>query len=84
MSAVIGPVLIREGGYAFDIWTPESGLSHSFRYTRAEDAYYARRFEIRHFAQPDVIAPVSCDTVDEFVAALALRRSRAERFAVAV
>jgi hypothetical protein len=83
MSAVVGPVLIREGGYAFDVWTPERGLSCSFRYRRAEDAYYARRVEIRHFARPDVVAPVSCDTVDEFLAALALRRARAERLGAA-
>jgi hypothetical protein len=38
MSALVGPVLIRDGGYAFDIWTPEEGLSRSFRYRRAEDA----------------------------------------------
>jgi hypothetical protein len=75
MSALVGPVLIRDGGYAFDIWTPEEGLSRSFRYRRAEDAYYARRVEIRDFT-----GPVSCDTVDEFVAALALRHARAEDF----
>jgi hypothetical protein len=73
MSAVVGPVLIKEGGYAFDIWTPEEGLSCSFRYRRAEDAYYARRVEIR-----DTAEPVSCDTVDEFYAALASRRAYGE------
>ena len=77
MSAVVGPVLIREGGYAFDVWTPERGLKGSFRYTRAEDAYYARRVEIRDFAKPDLAEPVGCETVDEFQAALAMRRSRA-------
>ena len=79
MNAVVGPVLIREGGYSFDTWTPERGLRPSFRYSRAEDAYYARRVEIRDFARPDVGAIVGCDTVDEFVAALALRRAPAER-----
>ena len=83
MTAVVGPVLIKEGGYAFDVWTPERGLSCSFRYSRAEDAYYARRVEIRLFARPEVGDPVGCDTVDEFLAALALRRAHAERLAVA-
>jgi hypothetical protein len=76
MTAVVGPVLVREGGYAFDVWTPERGLRPGFRYTRAEDAYYARRVEIRDFARPG--EPVRCETLDEFQAALALRHSRAE------
>ena len=78
MKPVVGPVLIKDGGYAFDVWTPERGLSCSFRYPRAEDAYYARRVEIRYFAKPHVGAAVSCDTVDEFQAALAQRALAAE------
>jgi hypothetical protein len=27
MQIVVGPVLTRQGGYAFDCWTPEQGLS---------------------------------------------------------
>jgi len=83
MSAVVGPVLIKDGRYAFEVWTPEGGLSSSFRYSRAEDAYYARRAEIRVCGRPNV-APVSCDTVDEFLAALELRRDRAERLGAAL
>jgi hypothetical protein len=79
MSPVVGPVLIKEGGYAFAVWTQEQGLSCSYRYQRAEDAYYARRAEIRDFARP-----VSCDTVDEFQAALALRRLPSEALGAAV
>ena len=43
MPAIIGPVLLREGGYAFDAWTPEQGLSRGYVYRRIEDAYYARK-----------------------------------------
>ena len=43
MAVVIGPVLTRAGGYAFDAWTPESGLSRGYVYRRIEDAYYARK-----------------------------------------
>ena len=43
MHAVVGPVLIRGGGYSFDSWTPETGLSRSYAYRRVEDAYYARK-----------------------------------------
>jgi hypothetical protein len=39
MATVIGPVLTRTGGYAFDVWTPEQGLSPGHVYSRIEDAY---------------------------------------------
>ena len=48
MQAFVGPVLTtRDGGYSFDSWTPETGLSRSYAYRRVEDAYYARKAEIR-------------------------------------
>jgi hypothetical protein len=43
MQIVVGPVLTRQGGYAFDCWTPERGLSRGYAYGRIEDAYYAQR-----------------------------------------
>ena len=69
MRAVVGPVLIRDGGYSFASWTPETGLSQSYAYARVEDAYYARKAEIgsRKNGAPIVI----CGTVDEFASALA-------------
>ena len=79
MNTLVGPVVVTEGRYAFDIWTPERGLSRSFRYPRCEDAYYARRFEIRRARRPG--AAVSCDTLDEFDLALAERCARPERLA---
>ena len=50
MQIVVGPILTREGGYAFDCWTPEQGLSPGYTYGRVEDAHYARNVEIRGFA----------------------------------
>jgi hypothetical protein len=47
MQIVLGPVLTRKGGYAFDCWTPEEGLSRGYTYGRIEDAHYARNVEIR-------------------------------------
>jgi hypothetical protein len=47
MHTVIGPILTRDGGYAFDSWTPEEGLSRGYAYRRIEDAHYARKAEIR-------------------------------------
>jgi hypothetical protein len=46
MQIVVGPILTRQGGYAFDCWTPEQGLSPGYTYGRVEDAYYARKVEI--------------------------------------
>ena len=45
MHTVIGPILTRDGGYAFDSWTPEEGLSRGYAYRRIEDAHYARKAE---------------------------------------
>jgi hypothetical protein len=47
MQIVFGPVLTRKGGYAFDCWTREEGLSRGYAYGRIEDAHYARNVEIR-------------------------------------
>jgi hypothetical protein len=67
MQIVIGPILTREGGYAFDAWSPEEGFRRGYTYHRIEDAHYARKFEIRcrHEGRPDDLVP--CNTVDEFV-----------------
>ena len=47
MEIVVGPVVTRKGGYAFDCWTPQEGLSLGYAYGRVEDAHYARNVEIR-------------------------------------
>ena len=70
MHAVVGPVVTQEGGYAFDLWTPEGGLSRSFCYRRVEDACYARRFEIRSHSKGLADLAVACATVDQFASAL--------------
>jgi hypothetical protein len=67
MRVVIGPVLTREGGYAFDCWTPEGGLSRGYSYRRIEDAYYARNVETRLRGKAYAGCIVACGTVDEFV-----------------
>src|SRR4051794_1369765 len=67
MQIFIGPVLTREGGYAFDCWTPEEGLQRSFTYRRVEDAQHARQFDIRCRENDRADRMVACNTVDEFV-----------------
>ena len=48
--------------------TPETGLRQSYAYRRVEDAYYARKAEIRSRKSG---APIAiCGTVDEFASAL--------------
>jgi hypothetical protein len=70
MHALIGPVVTSEGGYAFDLWTYNEGLSRSFCYRPVEDAYYARRFEIRSHGKGPAGVAVACATVDQFASAL--------------
>ena len=71
MHAVVGPVVTREGGYAFDSWTPEEGLNRGYSYRRIEDAHYARKVEIRSRAQGFAGPMVACSTIEEFTSALA-------------
>jgi hypothetical protein len=71
MHAVVGPIVIREGGYAYDSWTPKEGLSRGYSYRRIEDAHYARRIEIRSRARGFAGRMIACSTVDEFTSALA-------------
>jgi hypothetical protein len=67
MQIVVGPVLTRKGGYAFDCWTPERGLSHGYAYGRIEDAHYARNVEIRSRKKGHPDHMIACNTVDDFV-----------------
>jgi hypothetical protein len=67
MQIVVGPVLTRKGGYAFDCWTPEEGLSQGYAYGRIEDAHYARNVEIRSRKKGCSDDMIACNTVDDFV-----------------
>jgi hypothetical protein len=72
MPIVLGPVIKREGGYGFDIWGANEGLSRGFSYRRLEDAYYALRARIGEDVRKG-IASVACGTVEEFMAETARR-----------
>jgi hypothetical protein len=73
MHTVVGPILTKEGGYAFDIWTPEAGLSRGYAYRRIEDAHYARNAEIRSRKRGRPLPALTCNTLDEFTSAVAER-----------
>jgi hypothetical protein len=69
-QAVIGPIVTREGGYAFDLWTPEAGMIRGFCHRRVEDACYARKYEIKSRPGRFAASLTACATLDEFTAAL--------------
>ena len=79
MQIVVGPVLTRKGGYAFDCWTPEEGLSRGYTYGRIEDARYARNIEIRSRNNGSSDQTIACSTVDEFVRLTLDLRGRQQR-----
>jgi hypothetical protein len=67
MQIIVGPVLTSEGGYAFDCWTPEGGLSRGYAYGRIEDAHYARNVEVRSRKQDSPGHMIVCNTVNDFM-----------------
>jgi hypothetical protein len=85
MGVVVGPVLARPGGFAFDIWTLEDGLTPGYVYRRIGDTYHARQAAI-HSAAYDRVANDrvasdrvaragvrACDTLDQFISELVQR-----------
>jgi hypothetical protein len=70
MVVILGPVLMREGGYAFDVWTRENGQSRGYVYRRIEDAHYARKAEILYRSNGHAGDIVACNTVDEYLRAM--------------
>jgi hypothetical protein len=81
MGIIFGPVMAREGGYAFDAWTPEHGIRHGYIYRRIEDAYYDRKAGLRCPGQGQALPIVACNTVDEFLRATSVLTA-ADRMAI--
>jgi hypothetical protein len=79
MQIVLGPVLTRTGGYAFDCWTPEEGLSRGYIYGRIEDAHAARNIEIRSRNKGGSDQTIACSTADDFVRLTLDLRGRQQR-----
>ena len=67
MQIVLGPVLTRKRGYAFDCWTSEEGFTRGYIYGRIEDAHYARNIEIRSCNKGSSDQTIACNTVDDFM-----------------
>jgi hypothetical protein len=70
MNIVIGPVLRRADGYAFDTWTVGKGLTRSYPYRWIDHAYYAQNAEIKASARSRTPAAIVCQTLDEFIVKL--------------
>ncbi len=71
MHVVLGPVVTRDGGFAFDSWNPDRGLSRGYSYRRIEDAHYARKAQIKSGGGSVAGRMVACSTLDEFSSVLA-------------
>ena len=70
MNIVIGPVLRRADGYAFDTWSAGKGVTRSYPYHRIDQAYYARTAQIKASVQSRAPAAIVCQTLDEFIVKL--------------
>jgi hypothetical protein len=79
MQIVLGPVLTRKGGYAFDCCTSEEGFTRGYIYSRIEDARYARNVEIRSCNKGSSDQTIACNTVDDFMRLTLDLRARQQR-----
>jgi hypothetical protein len=68
MNIVIGPVLSRADGYAYDAWAAGNGVTRSYRYRWIYQAYYARNAGIKASAQGRAPAGIVCQTLDDLIA----------------
>jgi hypothetical protein len=68
MKIVIGPVLSRADGYAYDTWAAGKRVTRSYRYRWIDQAYYARNPEIKTPAQGHAPAAIVCQTLDDLIA----------------
>jgi hypothetical protein len=67
----IGPVIERDGRFAYDTFSDQDGLRSSFRYPRVEQAYYDRRSMIVEWRRAAQVRVHVCETLAEFERACA-------------
>jgi len=63
---LVGPILCRNGGFAFDTFSREGGLRRGFPYRRVEEAKYDRKVTLLGIGAPSHIARIGCETLSEF------------------
>jgi hypothetical protein len=66
MDILIGPLLERNGGYSYDIFTLVDGLRSSFRYLRVDAARYDQRALIAEARRDPACIAHICETQSEF------------------
>jgi hypothetical protein len=66
MELLIGPLLERNGGYSYDIFTRAEGLRRSFRYPRIDAARYDQRALVAEARRDSRCKVRICETQSEF------------------
>jgi len=66
VKMLIGPLLERNGGYSYDIFTLADGLRSSFRYLRLDAARYDQRALIAEARRNPCCDVHLCETRSEF------------------
>jgi hypothetical protein len=66
MELFIGPLLERNGGYSYDIFSRAEGLRRSFRYLRIDAARYDQRALAAEARRDSHCAVRICETQSEF------------------
>lgn len=67
----IGPLIERDGGFAYDTFSRNDGRRSSFRYPRIEQARYDQRVMIAELQKDPRIRIRVCETMNEFEQQLA-------------
>ena len=83
MKMLIGPLLERNGGYSYDIFTLADGLRSSFRYLRLDAARYDQRALIAEARRNPCCDIHLCETRSEFECLVEAARSANETTAAA-
>jgi hypothetical protein len=63
---LLGPIVSRNGGFAFDTFTDATGITPGFTYRRVEQAKYDRNATLLGLHRASGVVTVACETVDEF------------------
>ncbi len=63
---LVGPILCRNGGFAFDTFSREGGLRRGFPYRRVEEAKYDRKVTLLGIGGASNHARIDCETLSEF------------------
>ena len=76
MDLLVGPILERNGGYSYDVFTLSEGLRSSFRYRQVEQARYDQRALVAESENDSRWRVSICDTLSEFNEAIEAVRGR--------